>query len=309
MKKSPMALALIGLGAVSSFADIKLNDNLTVAGFLDMSAYGDQPDVGDATLDASYDQLELDLMFKFSDAISARVDLSQGGVGGGPTLAVEQGFITASSGAASFSAGRFLSSSGFEAAEPTGMYQYSYSKTVFGYGGYQNGVNVGYSTPMFGLYGAVVTDLWNTADADLTTPGFEGQVSLMPMDGITVKVAYLYQVIDDSTTQEDQQFLNAWAMYAKGPVTIAGEYNMFIDWMADGENGNGWLGMINYKLTDKVAATVRYSGVKMDSGDMDTEITFSPSFAATANLFTLAEVRYDIDVKDLTYDVEATYSF
>ena len=40
MKKLSMAMAVLGLGASSSFAEIKLTDNLGVSGFLDMSANG-----------------------------------------------------------------------------------------------------------------------------------------------------------------------------------------------------------------------------------------------------------------------------
>ena len=114
------------------------------------------------------------------------------------------------------------------------------------YGGYQNGINIAYSTPMFGLYGAIVTDLWNTGETDLKTPGFEGQVSIMPIPGLTAKVAYLFQLYDeDATASKDanQQLLNAWLSYAAGPITLAGEYNLLLDWQSPvggAEDGSSW---------------------------------------------------------------------
>src|SRR5687768_14515974 len=111
LKKLPMALTVLGLGAASSFAEIKLGDNLSVSGFLDMSANGmlDPADDADATLNANVDQFELDLMYKYGDKVSARVDLNSIS-GGGMTF--EQGFVTATLGSLALSTGRFLSTSG-----------------------------------------------------------------------------------------------------------------------------------------------------------------------------------------------------
>jgi hypothetical protein len=322
-KKFPVALAVLGLGAASAFAEIKINDNLSTAGFLDMSIAGEAPDGGDATLRTSFDQFELDFMYKFG-GISARADVNampstdssalpgSGGKPGGnnSTVFLEQGFVNWTNGGFGLTAGRFLSASGFEAAEPTGMFQYSYSKTLF-YGYYQNGVAVNYGTSLFGLYGAVVSDLWNPQEFEvLNSPGFEGQVSVMPVEGVTAKVAYLYQIIDDTTNHDSQSLLNAWAQYAKGPLTVAAEFNMMSDWGAADYGGIGWLAMANYKITDKIAATVRYSGNKFDDpAETDSEITFSPSYAISGNWLVLAEVKQEIDKKSTDYAVENTFSF
>jgi hypothetical protein len=260
-------------------------------------------------------------MYKFGDKISARADINS--LGGGD-MAFEQGFVTYANGPFSFSTGRFLSSSGFEAAEPTGLYQFSVSKNlsnaydVVAYGGYQNGVNVAYSTPLFGLYGAVVSDIWDSGETDvLKSPGFEGQVTATPVEGVTAKVAYLYQMYDEG--EDFQGLLNAWASYAAGPVTLAAEYNLLNSWAvgaATEETGHGWLAMANYKVNDLVAATVRYSGIvfpDIGEGQPDQEVTFSPSLALSPNWLALAEVKYhfgndDVDSKT-QYAVEGLFSF
>lgn len=332
LKKLPMALTVLGLGAVSSFAELKVNDNLGVSGFLDMSLSGEANDSTES-LNASFDQFELDFMLRFGDKISARADVNAHpgttnmhlNTSTGMAVDLEQGFVTYASGAAAFSAGRFLSSSGFEAAEPTGLYQYSVSKNLSGpagavYGGYQNGVSGSYKTPMFGLYGAVVSDLWNTPETDImNSPGFEGQVSVTPAEGVTAKATYLFQMYDGDVTpggDDNQQLLNVWASYAKGKITAAAEYNMLLSWMPDAaapavndESGHGWLAMGNFKVNDNVAATLRYSGIIVGDGDPDTEITFSPSLLLSPNWLSLAEVRYDIDAEVTKYAVESTFSF
>jgi hypothetical protein len=328
-KSFPVAVALMGLGAASSYAEIKINDNLSTSGFLDMSINGAAPSEGDATLNASFDQFELDFMYKFGE-ISARADVNATPAARSPgspiadtsgkvsssTVYLEQGFVNYTKGGFGVTAGRFLSSSGYEAAEPTGMFQYSYSKTLV-YGYYQNGLALSYSTPMFGLYGAVVSDLWNPQEFELlNSAGFEGQVTLTPVEGITAKVAYLYQIYDEAVTNdESQSLLNAWAQYAKGPLTLAAEFNLLTDWAIAGTpitdaSGMGWLGLVNYKITDKIAATVRYSGIKFeDADDPDTEVTFSPSYAITGNWLALAEVKQELDKEITSYALESTFAF
>jgi hypothetical protein len=314
LNKLPMALTVLGLGAAASFAEIKVGDNLSLSGFLDMSANGmvDSADDADATLGANVDQFELDFMYKFGDKVSARVDVNS--LSGGD-VTFEQGFVTANLGSVALSTGRFLSSSGFEAAEPTGLYQYSTSKTLV-YGGYQNGVNVAWTSPMIGLYGAIVTDLWVATETELlNTPGFEGQVALTPGSGITAKATMLWQLYDEAgpNADEEQGLLNVWGQYAAGPITAAAEYNMLISWdlggAANDESGHGWLAMANYKFTDMFAATLRYSGIILGDGDPDQEVTVSPSVAIAANWLALAEYRFNIDSQIQQYALETTLSF
>src|SRR5690606_3500469 len=141
-----LAAGILGMGIAS--AGIKVSDALSLSGFIDMSATAGLPDTGPKSLTASFDQFELDFLYTFSDKLSAQVDVNS--IGGG-ALELEQAFIAYTAGPATLYAGKFLSATGFEAAEPTGLYQYSYSRncdrTVGGcvYGGYQNGVAVSYT--------------------------------------------------------------------------------------------------------------------------------------------------------------------
>lgn len=329
MKKSnkmAMVAAMLSLGAASSFAEIKLTDNLSTTGFIDMSLNGHKDSSKtDASLAAGLDQFEVDFMYKYGN-ISARADLNALPTTAGTSTTIEQAYITGTMGATAISAGRFLSSSGWEAAEPTGMYQWSYSRQ-FGndgpvYGGYQNGVNVAWTSPMFGLYAAVVSDLWNAQEFEIMkTPGFEAQVSVMPMPGVTAKVAYLFQMNDSTVTPaktENQSLLNVWASYAKGPITAAAEWDLMMNWNGvKNFNGNGWLAMVNYKATDKIAATLRYSGNKFSidtpigtlDADTQGEITVSPSYAFSPNWLILAEYKYELDIQNNSYALETTFSY
>lgn len=308
-------IIVVAFGATVTLGEIKINDNLSTTGFLDMSANGVTPDGGDATLNVSFDQFELDFIYNFGN-VSARADINalpSTSAAPGTNVFLEQAYINYVAGKTNLYAGRFLSSSGFEAAEPIGLFQYSTSKTLV-YGYYQNGMAASYTGALFGVYGAVVSDLWNPQEFDAKTPGFEGQVSLTPTKELTAKATFLYQMYDDTTSHDNQQLLNAWAQYAGGPVLVAAEFNMLTNWGADNLAGMGWLGMINYKITSKFALTARYSALMLDDNrlstdDMDGEVTLSPGFTINGNWLVLAEAKREIDKKVTSYAVESIFTF
>ena len=73
--------------------------------------------------------------------------------------------------------------------------------------------------------------------------------------------------------------------------------------------------MVNYKFTDKFAATARYSATMLDdensaTDDMGSEVTLSPSIAISPNWLALAEVKVEFgNVESTDYAIESTFSF
>ncbi|MDE0185562.1 MAG: outer membrane beta-barrel protein [Candidatus Poribacteria bacterium] len=291
-------------------AEIKLTDNLSLSGFLDMSTViGSHDDHTDASL--SFDQFELDFHLDYG-SVTGRIDIDSTDTDQG--IKLEQGFVTYTlpedvvSGV-SITAGRFLSSFGFEAAEPTGLYQYSFSEGI-PYPGYQNGVAVNVSpVKEVGIYLALLSGVWDVNDTDVKDPGVEAQLSLMPIDQITAKVGYAMDMLEDYSQSE----LNAWAQFTQGPLTLAGEIDLLGNWGADGNNGIHFLGMANVSLEDAISApvavTLRFSGINLDDTDSSTEFTFSPSYAATDNWLLLAEFKRRIDAEETIIAAESLFTF
>jgi len=127
--KNKIAIASAFIAASSfSTAEIVINDFLSFEGFVDMSYSHTDQEVGTANeSDNSYgiDQVEIDWLFSF-DPVTAQIDLQYEGVrDDDATTAVEQAFATYHNGQFAITAGRFASQLGFEAFEPTGLYQYS----------------------------------------------------------------------------------------------------------------------------------------------------------------------------------------
>jgi hypothetical protein len=276
----------------SAAAGIELGEGLSVTGFADMSIWSYDEDGASAVKNAAIDQFEMDFMFSGANGISAQVDVEYSNdFEDVSTTFVEQAFITKQFNEQfSVKFGRFLSYSGWETEEPTGLFQYSgagngmgYASNFYGY--YQNGVSAYYDGGKFALMGSVVTSTFNPYDTDPEDLGYEVGVALMPFEGMTAKAFYIKD--EDS----DTDVINVWASYSTAGFTFAGEYNT-ADYGAS--EGDGFLLMGNY-ASGPYGFTVRYHDYEIDGGADVNGFTISPSYKASDNLLLVAEYRSDND--------------
>ena len=127
---------------------------------------------------------------------------------------------------------------GFEAAEPTGLFQYSFSEGI-PYPGYQNGIGIDVNpAKQVGVYVALLSGVWDVNDTDVKNPGIEAQVALTPIEQFTAKVGYAMDKLEDYSQSE----LNAWVQFTRGPLTLAGEIDMLKNWPAEDEEGMEFVG-------------------------------------------------------------------
>ena len=313
----------------SASAEIKLTDSLSVSGFLDMSSTttsgGDETEIG-----LSFDQFELDFKIE-QGSVTGYVDIE--GTRADAGIKLEQGYVAytlpeSTVSGVSIKAGRFLSAMGFEAAEPTGLFQYSFSEGI-PYPGYQNGIGIDVNpAKQVGVYVALLSGVWDVNDTDVKNPGIEAQVALTPMEQLTAKVGYAMDKLEDYSQSE----FNAWVQFTRGPLTLAGEIDMLKNWPAEDEegmefvgDGMHFLGMANVSLADMISApvavTLRFSGIsisKESSNSADdavskestgTEFTLSPSYAVTDNWLLLAEFKQRLDAEETIIAVESLFTF
>ena len=309
-KERKLSLCLVTLVLILSSwsisnAQVKLTDNLSLSGFLDMSAGTSIVEDEDIEANASFDQFELDFHFA-NDKVSARVDVDSTSATSDASLLIglEQAHVSyAFSDKLSVTAGRFLSCIGFEAAEPTDMYQYSWSQGI-PYPGYQDGVAINFTlNDQVGIYASMVESVWgNPMSSSLNLPSFEAQVALTPIDKLTTKIGFAGDVLSNGAgTEYLQSEVNAWAQFdVADNFFVAAEFDLLGNWDAiakdgnlrpEGDSGMHFLGMANYGLTDKVAVTARFSGYKVGDGDLETEVTLSPSYTFTDSWGGLVELR------------------
>jgi hypothetical protein len=255
-KVTRWASALMAMGAAGAMpaahAEVELGKGFTATGFIDMSYSNVEPDEGESVESIGIDQVEIDFKFAGTSGISAQVDIEygEGFDGSDDETFVEQAFVTkAFTEAFSVKVGRFLSYSGWETEEPTGLYQYSaagYQKYFYGF--YQNGASAFYNGGKFALMGSVVTSPFNPNDRNNVEGvddemGYEAGLAVMPLEGLTAKAFYM---VDQDT---DTDVVNVWASYAVAGFTFAAEYNT-VEYgdksaVVDGD-GDGYLLMANY---------------------------------------------------------------
>ncbi len=324
-KRTLLSLALAAAAATTSVAHaddgFKLSEKLAVSGFIDMSYTNTDADGSGSSQSSGLDQFELNLLYGFDDKLSAQVDLEYQDNGTGEEVDIEQAFINyAVSSELNVKAGRFLSYSGWETEEPTGLFQYSgtgYAK--YFYGGYQQGVSANYSGNGFALAASVVNDLGDLEGEarDTEEAGLELMAALMPTDAITVKAFYMTDEL--AGTDETTEMFNVWGSYSAGPLTLAAEMNTSENTAAAGAgvDADGYLLMANYAF-DSFALTLRYHAWELeDDAGMTLEdmsgLTIAPSFNLTENLLIVLEYRMDEDKlsgTDInTFAVEALVTF
>lgn len=308
-KLTPVAATvLMSLGAVSAAqAEDSMMDNLTVSGFIDMDYVYSDVDGGESSSNSGIAQVEIDLAYDFGNKLTATVDIEYQNADEGVDL--EQAFISyAVSDNFSVKAGRFLSYTGWETEEPTGLFQYSgtgYAKYFYGY--YQQGISGIYSGDGYAVAVSVVNDLAGPQSTDSEHPGIETMVALMPTDEITIKGFY--------SKDGDVELINTWASYSKDALTLAAEYNTAEDSAFVGSDASGYLLMANYAF-ESFALTLRYHDWEVEdaAGAMVEDasgFTISPSFSVNDNLLMVFEYRME-EINDVDADtiaIEALVTF
>jgi hypothetical protein len=315
LKKGSLLLASVVSLTAASIADdgFKLSEKLSVSGFIDMSYFNqDFDNAGTSSVDtARIDQFEIDFKYDFGQNLTAQVDLEAKPRVNTATPPVqtdnydaklESAFFTYKlSEMLSVTGGRFLGFSGWETAEPTGLYQYSATPLAgLFYAGYQDGVSMAYSSEMFDFGVSAVDEVYGTSGKtdNANNMGYETMLAFHT-GGFTIKGFYMS---DSVAATVDKKVIDIWASYVTGGLTLAAEYCDGSDMAAKGDDANGYLLMANYAW-DKFGITLRYhltdeDNSKDSAGAAVTDkemsgITLSPSFKVTDNLTIITEYRME----------------
>jgi hypothetical protein len=292
-------------------------DKFSVKGFIDMSTVRVDSDT-ETIIDSGFDQFEIDFSFDLGSGISAQVDLEYENDGDGEEFDIEQAFVTYSvNDTLSFKAGRFLSYSGWETEDPTGLYQYSktgYAK--YFYGGYQQGFSVYYKAPKFDVALSVTNDLGDLKGETRGSedPAVELMLAVNLIETLDIKGFYMTDKLEG--TNEDIQLINVWSSYILDEWTFAAEYNQSenapaaVGFAGVGAEANGYLLLANY-VWDRAGVTFRYNNyeVETESGTTVEDLkafTLAPSYMVSENFLIILEYRKDKD--SITNESTNTYA-
>ena len=299
------AVSLLAL-ATSASADIKLNDNLSVAGYVTGSyRYFDE---------AKTDKFDLDsakLSFLTTHApVTGVASIYYTGGGTGDDLTLLDAYVNYDAGdGLTVTGGKFLSWLGFEAFDIPNMYQLSYANGDFlgVIPGYHSGVKVNYTSGDWTSGFAVLDSVYGGLEGDgelRGNAGLEAYVTFTGIEKLTVFAAVAHQTegtltagIPDSGAQEEATAYNVWASYQLTPaVLLAAEYTVKESYFADGYN---WLLFASFATSEKVSLVTRLSGEDVDNGPSFLKATFAPSYKLTENLSIRGEISF-YDYKDFS---------
>jgi hypothetical protein len=333
MKKTIAITSALAAASSLATAEIKINEFLSFAGFVDASySHTDLEQDGDKGTGNSFqvDEVEIDWMFNFG-SVTAQIDLQHEGGSGDNT--VEQAFVSYDRGnGISVTAGRFESSLGLEAKEPTGLYQFSKAYDVgaddnddadLGLGSlnilpqYNQGVKL---TKVSGdnVYSIAILDEFTGDDSDglggdnggaNSNYGVEASASIALGNGMTWFLGGAYE--DGDQDETDAYVLNTHLTVQSDALTYGVEVSY-------GEDEGGFasglgrtagtvdeevlqaLIMANYAYSDCCSVTGRISysdHEEVTAAPADTEADFlkytlAHNYAVTDNLALITEVSY-----------------
>lgn len=307
--------------------EIVVNDFLSFEGFVDSSYSTNQSDIEGVTeSDNSFgiDQVEISWLFNF-DAVTAQIDLEYEDGAGDNNDGVEQAFVNYALGNGDvITAGRYASMLGFEAFEPTGLYQYSTAYDFSGILGdaglaglldgatvseYSQGVKFTRSTDttFFGIsvqdqaFGSDADRLGGDGDVDQDSSfGVEVAGSIDLGNGFTVFAGVAFEDAEFG----DNQLINAYVTYETGAWLFAAEINVSdyddvnLAGVANLGNVDGLTGLLmaNYAYSDVASVTGRISSINYESSDVELDIlkyTVAHNYALSDNLLLVTEVSLD----------------
>lgn len=271
-----------------------------LSGFVDIqsSKQGDDTETTGA-------QVELNLGYT-TGPVSAAVGLDFGSIsayGGSGNL--EEAYITYDFGNGfSVTGGRMLTYMGFEAFDPTNMYQFSYAYDVNGtqdiYDAYDTGASIDYGTDAFSI------GVWSSLEANA---GYELALAFTGIENFTAKAIWSDFSAPGIDAYEKSTY---WISYQMDKLLIAAEVaekdSLDIgsanasDATAIASDVDGFMIMANYAVSDAVGLTLRYSEEEISNFDGEavydgTKFTVSPSYVFTESLSGLLEYSsYDADL-------------
>jgi hypothetical protein len=324
--KNKIAIASAFLAASSfSMGEIVVNDFLSFEGFVDSSYSHTDTDSNNPSSDGGensfqVDQVEISWLFNF-DTVTAQLDLQYEGDSLIPTGAdgelVEQAFVNYALGNGDvITAGRYASMLGFEAFEPTGLYQYSTAYSASGLPGYAQGVKYTREsdTSFFGI--SIQDEAFENGADSFGGNDNDGSYAIELAyaqdlgNGVAV---FLGGAFEDGDANGDTYIVNAYTTYETGAWLFAAEVNF-----GNSENGSfggisddvdvlSGLLMANYAYSDTASVTARVSYEEVDDGVAGVaesmKYTLAHNKALADNLALIVEVSAgELDVDNNTND-------
>lgn len=297
---SKLAWAASSLVLVASaFADIKVNENISINGYAVGALTTTNVD-GGADIDTYFESkgspaiVNADAV-KFGVLGTAGQLSAYGSILYLPGASNEAGLLDAyatydTGTGLKITGGKFLSYLGFEAFDAINFPALSYGSTIFAIPAYHTGAKIDYSGDTFSVGIAAVDSIFSGPrgffEGDREYDDDIGVEAMFSYTGIQNLTVFAGVAMEDTHGAADDLFIfDLWLSYAVSEkLTLSAEYDTQSDVM------NGWLGQLGYKFSDKFSTIFRISGVEWDGGGNDTKYTVAPTYTINANFALRAEL-------------------
>jgi len=317
--KTKLFAVLAALGMVASASAVKVNNNLSINGFIDGSyANSDNGTAGGKTQSLEIDEVEINFNVNVGnvsgliavDTHSSIADGSEATEGQG--LGIEQAHFTYNiNDAVSVTFGRYGSALGFEREDPAGLYTYSraYDSDAFNFGNVDanavEGLTVAYSGDAY----SVAVSLENQAGAEgaLETNDLDFEISFTYTGIAGVNIGGGFFIDNEATAAQETDAVNLHVSRQFGKLLLAGEYSELDN---NGADSDAYMILADYDVNNKLGVALRLSSEEKANGDFD-KFTIAPNYAITESLGAILEYS-DVDDEGQDseeYAVELTYTF
>ena len=304
--KNKLFAVLAAFGVVASASAVKINNNLSINGFIDGSYQLSENDGAANTQGLGLDEVEVNLNANVG-SVSGLIALDNNG---GNTINIEQAHITHNiNDAVSISFGRYGAALGFEREDPAGLYTFSRAYNgAFNLGDVDSasveGITVAYTADTF----SIAASFEEAAGANLETEDLNLELSFTYSGIADVNIGGGYFFDNQANAALETDILNLHISKQVGKLLLAGEY---IEMSSDAGDNDAYLLLADYDVNDKLGVAVRFSQNEQGANADYEKFTIAPNYAITDSLGAIIEYS-DVDnnnAKSDEYAVELTYTF
>jgi len=310
-------LALVAtLGMVASASAVKINNNLSINGFIDGAYTLTDGDSDSQSL--SVDEVELNFVANVG-GISGLVAIDSTSDEG---INIEQAHISYNlNDSVTFTFGQYGSALGFEREDPAGLYTYSRAygdnngsnANQFNFGNIDGGnvvegLTIAYATDSLTLAASIESATGDSRSVESNDLNLEISFIYSGIAGLNIGGGYFFDNQEDSANEND--VLNVHFSRQVGKLLLAGEYSEI---QGESRDRDAYMLLADYDVNDKFGFAIRFSNNEQsadDQGDYE-KFTFAPNYAITDSLGAILEYS-DVEnnnAKSEEYAVELTYTF
>ena len=305
--KNKLLAVMATFGMVASASAVKINNNLSINGFIDGSYAVTEATNKSQSLEI--DEVEVNFVLNVGSVSGlVAVDSALDGNGGSTNLGIEQAHFTYNiNDAVSATFGRYGAALGFEREDPAGLYTYSraYSEDAFNLGNVDanvvEGLTLAYSADAYSI--AVSLENQAGAEADLQDNDLDFEISFTYTGIAGVNIGGGVFLDNEESGNKETDAVNVHISRQFGKLLLAGEYTQ-LDTSLNGaaagpanteEERDAYLILADYDVNDKLGVALRLSSnEKVDAGGDYDKFTIAPNYAITESLGAILEFS-DID--------------